>query len=95
MTELDPHKDEYRGMRNPYHLVDLWDKKLNDWNKLTEEDKKAKLNEGFKKKYKKGANEVEINLFNPNGTIDEKDKWKIYPSPLYPFVDQWWDEIKE
>lgn len=99
-------ENEYRGMRNPYHMFHLWEIKeqmgqpegtqivLTPWNGISKANKKAKLTTEFKKKYKKSGTEVDMDVFDPNGVFDTKtNAWKTYPSPLFPWIEQWWDEI--
>lgn len=70
-------KDEYPGMRNPYHLADLEDQKnekpKKDWKNLSTEDKEKELVDSLKSKYP----DIAIgSLFDP-----EKK------SPLYPWLE--------
>jgi hypothetical protein len=95
-------EDEYRGMRNPYYMYELYVvKEKIDWesdeNGVTASTKKEQKIKDLGDHYKKNNIKQSIkNLFDPKGDWDENNKkWSKYPSPLYPFVEQWWDEKEE
>jgi hypothetical protein len=87
--DLDPYRNEYCGMRNPYHMIKLWENDF-DADTLSKEDKKNKFRDTIQGKCKKNKNSVKINLFKPKRTKENGETY--YPSPLYPFVEKWYDD---